>query len=66
MTNPDQIMHIDNSRSFKSLNEIIEFLGAEEPEEGYEEDYSSNSPCDFSGYCAGASCPHYFECILGK
>lgn len=27
-----------------------------------DEDYLSNAPCDFSGYCAGTSCPYYWKC----
>lgn len=27
-----------------------------------EDDYASNSPCDFTGYCAGMSCKHYWTC----
>lgn len=26
----------------------------------YDNDYSSNAPCDNTGYCAGTSCPYYF------
>ena len=25
-------------------------------------DYASNAPCDFSGFCAGASCPSFHTC----
>lgn len=28
----------------------------------YEDDYSSNAPCDTYGMCAGTSCSHYYEC----
>ena len=31
-------------------------------DEYYEDDYSSNAPCDTSGMCAGTSCSHYYEC----
>ena len=27
-----------------------------------DEDYSSNMPCDNSGFCAGSSCPNFFKC----
>lgn len=27
-----------------------------------DEDYLSNAPCDFSGYCAGTSCPNFWKC----
>ena len=27
-----------------------------------DEDYASNMPCDFSGFCAGTSCPNFFKC----
>lgn len=27
-----------------------------------DEDYLSNMPCDFSGYCAGTNCPNFFKC----
>lgn len=27
-----------------------------------ENDYAYNMPCDNSGYCAGTSCPQYWEC----
>ena len=30
-----------------------------------EEDYASNAPCDFSGYCAGISCPYWGACQGG-
>ena len=38
---------------------------------GYEDDYSDewgemeddgNMPCDYSGFCAGMSCPQFFKC----
>lgn len=25
-------------------------------------DYASNAPCDFSGLCAGTSCPYFHTC----
>ena len=31
-------------------------------EEDYEEDAEGNMFCDNSGYCAGTSCPQYWEC----
>ena len=31
-------------------------------EEDYEEDAAGNMFCDNSGYCAGTSCPQYWEC----
>ena len=30
-----------------------------------EDDYSSNAPCDTSGFCAGSSCPYYGTCFGG-
>ena len=27
-----------------------------------DEDYASNMPCDFSGFCAGSNCPNFFKC----
>ncbi len=27
-----------------------------------EDDYSSNMPCDNTGFCAGTSCSQYFKC----
>lgn len=45
------------------INETWSERAQEEFEEySIEEDYVSNMPCDFSGYCAGTSCPRYFEC----
>ena len=26
-----------------------------------DEDYASNAPCDFSGFCTGSSCPYFFQ-----
>lgn len=46
----------------------LDMLHAVEPEEDeisddfFEDDYASNAPCDFSGYCSGTSCPHFFKC----
>lgn len=41
--------------------DILQEIEAEEEDWPYtDEDYSSNMPCDFSGYCAGSSCPNYF------
>ena len=64
-------MTVDETVVYPTLDAIIAALEPEqEPDDFTAEDiaadYSSNSPCDFSGYCAGASCPHYFECILGN
>lgn len=28
----------------------------------YEDDYSSNMPCDNTGFCAGSSCSQYYQC----
>lgn len=44
---------------YATLDEILAAIG-----DGIslEEDYASNAPCDFSGYCAGASCPHFMKC----
>jgi len=41
------------------------FLQKLEEEEDWpytDEDYSSNTPCDNSGFCAGSSCPNFFKC----
>jgi hypothetical protein len=27
-----------------------------------EDDYESNMPCDFSGYCSGTNCPNFYKC----
>lgn len=41
--------------------DILQEIEAEEEDWPYtDEDYSSNMPCDFSGYCVGSSCPNYF------
>ncbi len=40
-------------------------FGKKDPEEeewDYDDDYSSNAPCDTYGMCAGTSCSHYYEC----
>lgn len=62
MTNPDDIMKVDTTTEYKSLDEILAALGADPSELSLEEDYASNAPCDFSGYCAGSSCPYFFKC----
>lgn len=69
MSTPDQIMHVDHSRSFKTLDDILNYLSPQplDPEDEhieavYDEDYLSNAPCDFSGYCAGTSCPYFQKC----
>lgn len=38
----------------------------EEDEEIGFDDPSGNMPCDNSGFCAGASCPIFFECQGGN
>jgi len=43
--------------------DILQEIEAEEEDWPYtDEDYSSNMPCDFSGYCAGTNCPNFFKC----
>ena len=69
MTNQDNIIRVDTTTTYTTLDECLTALGIdpEKLEEAtIEDDYASNAPCDFSGYCAGASCPHYFECVLGN
>ena len=58
MTNPDDIIKVDTTTEYKTLDEIIAAIGDGISLEGY----TSNAPCDFSGYCAGASCPYFMEC----
>lgn len=60
MTNPDQIMHVDTTTEYATLDEIMAALACDS--ESLEEDYVSNAPCDFSGYCAGSSCPYFMKC----
>ena len=31
-------------------------------EESYKSEHSKNMPCDYSGICAGMSCPMYWKC----
>ena len=31
-------------------------------EESYKSEHSKNMPCDYSGFCAGMSCPMYWKC----
>ena len=64
MTDPNDIMRVDPTTTYKTLDEIIDALTSElEPEPAsLEEDYASNAPCDFSGYCAGTNCPYFFKC----
>ena len=43
--------------------DILQEIEAEDEDWPYtDEDYASNSPCDFSGYCAGTSCPYFWKC----
>ena len=57
MTNPNEIK-VDTTTEYATLDEIIAAIG-----DGISlEDYASNAPCDFSGYCAGASCPYFMKC----
>jgi len=58
MTHPDNELHTSGP-TYATLDEIIAAIG-----DGIslEEDYASNAPCDFSGYCAGASCPYFMKC----
>lgn len=60
MTNPDQIIHVDTTTEYATLDEIMSALACDS--ESLEEDYASNAPCDFSGYCVGSSCPDFFKC----
>lgn len=30
--------------------------------EEFEDDYATNAPCDFSGYCSGFNCPYFIKC----
>lgn len=65
MLTPAEVMHVDHSRSFKTLDDILTFLSPQPLEPGdevIEADYESNAPCDFSGYCAGTNCPDFFKC----
>jgi len=67
MLTPNEIMHINHSRTFKTLDDLIAYLSSQQPELGPEDevieaDYASNAPCDFSGYCAGTGCPYFFQC----
>jgi hypothetical protein len=63
MTNPDGIMRVDTTTEYKTLDEILAALGVDNAEPAsLEEDYASNAPCDFSGYCTGSSCPYFFKC----
>lgn len=75
MTNHNDIMKVDTTTEYKSLDDILTALGADaeifqkieadEIDEDWpytDEDYASNAPCDFSGYCAGTSCPNFFKC----
>ena len=59
MTHPNDIMTPDTTTTYKTLDEIIAAIG-----DGIslEEGYASNAPCDFSGYCAGSSCPYFIQC----
>ena len=58
MTNPNEI-RVDTTTEYATLDKIIAAIG-----DGIslEEDYASNAPCDFSGYCTGSSCPYFFKC----
>ena len=63
MSTPNESIHVDHSRTFKTLDEILAFLGSQEPEPtSLEDDYASNAPCDFSGYCTGSNCPYFMKC----
>lgn len=60
-------MTVDETVVYPTLDAILEAL---EPEQECDDftaddiaaDYASNMPCDFSGYCAGTSCPNFFKC----
>ena len=58
MTNHD-VIRVNTTTEYATLDEILAAIG-----DGIslEEDYASNAPCDFSGYCAGASCPYFMKC----
>lgn len=58
MTHPDNELH-PAGPTYATLDEIIAAIG-----DGIslEEDYASNAPCDFSGYCAGSNCPYFMKC----
>lgn len=62
MTNPNDIMKVDTTNEYKSLDEILAALSVDPSELDIEDGYASNAPCDFSGYCAGTSCPYFFKC----
>lgn len=60
-------MTVDESIVYPTLDAL---LAALEPEQECDDftaddiaaDYASNAPCDFSGLCAGASCPYFHTC----
>ena len=65
MSTPNESIHVDHSRTFKTLDDLLAFLSPQEPDpedEVIEADHESNAPCDFSGYCTGSSCPYFFKC----
>lgn len=63
-----------SGKIYPTLDALIEDLDPDnlqevgaQPEEDEDwsytdEDYSSNMPCDNSGFCAGSSCPNFFKC----
>ena len=43
---------IEADRDFEECEEFINEF----------DDYESNMPCDFSGYCSGTNCPNFYKC----
>lgn len=53
--------YFDGAICFNPWSSWVE-VGEDNWEDYYEDDYSSNMPCDTYGMCAGTSCSNYYKC----
>jgi hypothetical protein len=69
---PENIQYTVTDPAFAALIQgpdpdrlMFQEVGADDIDEDWpytDEDYSSNMPCDFSGFCTGSNCPNFFKC----
>lgn len=65
MVDPDEMgyilsMNYDFTTDDPVFNEVYAYALT------LEDEYASNMPCDNSGYCAGTSCPNFWNCQGGR
>lgn len=60
-------MTVDETVVYPTLDAMLAALEPEQEPDNFTADeiadeYALNMPCDFSGFCAGHSCPNFFKC----